>query len=180
MSTIKISETKEYVSVSETTTKINVVESSPIKTSLIIANSNSIVNVNIARTDLVSVVSRGPAGPAGSSFLLKECGEILQANRVVYSLDNKIYTASSNNPTVLGRLVGITLSSGIVSSIIPVQNKEVFTNTNWNFIISSPVFLGINGELTQDSNQDILYPIGNVIDTNKILINIGYPIVRRL
>jgi hypothetical protein len=178
MSTIQILETKESVSIQETNTKVSVVSNTSINTTINITNTPTQVNVPISKVDIIHVVERGLSGPAGSTVITKECGEILQANRVVYMLNNKLYMASSNNDVCIGRLFGITTQSGIVNQIIQVQNKDVFTNLNWNFTLNAPVFLGLNGEVTQDPNQQILYPIGNTVDTNKISINIGYPIRR--
>jgi hypothetical protein len=177
---IKINEIKQYIKINEDKTNLKVTESTNTKASLKLFSSVTQVSVIERITDTIKIVARGPAGPSSSSVFFMYAGQDLPAKKLVYSVDNKVYLASSDNINIIGRLVGITVTSALVNQQVEVQTTSIISNDTWNLSSPGLAFLGLNGDISQNGNQYILYPIGRIISNNTIFIDIGAPLLRNI
>jgi hypothetical protein len=78
------------------------------------------------------------------------------------------------------RVIGVTLNAGLQGASIDVANGQEIIEPSWNWDVNLPVFLGLNGALTQVVPT---YPtsvfslmIGMPTSTTSIFVSIGSPI----
>jgi hypothetical protein len=92
---------------------------------------------------------------------------------------NQLQRCSSTNLADLNTLIGLAKQTGNIGSMVTVAEDEFMTNTSWTWIPNKPVFLGINGTLTQ-SLIGVLFvqQVGVALTPTKIVIRISQPIKR--
>ncbi len=100
---------------------------------------------------------------------------VIQAFSAVSILGGGIAPANiSANPIQYAS--GIALTSGQAGATVQVATAGVVTNTQtgvggWNFVINQPVFIAVDGSLTQTANQSAHnIPIGVAISATAILL----------
>ena len=99
-------------------------------------------------------------------------------NVVKMNDDGKVVKASYLDLVDKERIVGIILDSGNMNDIINIQSFGRLSNDLWNWDTTKPIFLGDNGQITQDvPSSGFLLRLGNVISSDEILINISIPII---
>lgn len=125
----------------------------------------------------------GVGSGGGISLEVFKSGNIngIGGHRIVY-LDNNSSLQYATNLDILNirRIIGITTNSAAIGGDITVQKTGEITEPSWRFDLSSPIYLGSNGTLTQ------VYPtfpslacvvIGFPIRSDTIYINIEKPII---
>jgi len=94
----------------------------------------------------------GPAGPAGqdAAVLSRKCLSNISAGRAVWfsGVDGIAY-ASYDNPSNKQLPIGISTQAGTTDTYINVRVKGQITDGSWNWTIGLPIFVGLNGLLTQ-------------------------------
>lgn len=86
----------------------------------------------------------GGGGSADETFTAETPIDAYKA--VTVNSTGQAVLASSDNVAHQDRVVGITTTSG---SVVTVKSSGSLTNAQWNWVVNNPVFLGLNGELTQ-------------------------------
>ena len=80
---------------------------------------------------------------------------------------------SASNLTHIYGLIGLAKQNGNTGEVITIAEDEFFTNSSWNWLPDKPVFLGINGALTQDlTGLLFIQQVGTALSPTKIVIRI--------
>lgn len=160
-------------------TKVRLLETQNIVT---VINSSQVPTIAKLQEALITTVSSGitgPRGPSGGETLQKYALSIISGHKVVISSgNNEISYASNNVRDHQFRVVGITLNSANVGFPIEVRQFGEITEPSWNFVVG-PVFLGVNGELTQVppvSPAVFSLIMGYALSPTTINVNIQSPI----
>jgi hypothetical protein len=87
------------------------------------------------------------ANPNQESFI---CETNIIGHRAVMVSDNGMLVyATTDNLSVINRYIGITTQSANALDFVNVTVNGKITEPSWNWIVGSPIFLGLNGVLTQ-------------------------------
>lgn len=94
--------------------------------------------------------ARGLPGPPGSGGVSLIAGATMGGHRVVQSIANVglVYASADQLADAL-RLVGVIQSAVNVGDEVTVTTNGEITESSWNWDIGKPVYLGLNGLLTQ-------------------------------
>ena len=94
--------------------------------------------------------ARGPAGPPGGGGVSMIAGATLGGHRVVQTIANVglMYASADQREDAL-RLVGVITSSVAAGEDVTVVTNGEVEEASWNWDTSKPVYLGLNGLLTQ-------------------------------
>lgn len=121
-----------------------------------------------------------PPIPAIETEIRLPCAEmIVEGYGVKTNNLNQLERCSAGNVLHLNTLIGLAKQTGNIGEIITVAEDEFMTNSAWNWLPDKPVFLGINGALTQ-SLSGLLYlqQVGVALSPTKLVIRISQPIKR--
>lgn len=122
--------------------------------------------------------SQGIPGPAGGSIIQKEAGEILSGHRAVRISNNLVYYCDATNINHVGTVVGVTTSAATVGSIVNIQMLGNLIESGWGWN-ESAVFVGINGQLTQDlTGMLFVQQIGVAVSSTELNINPQLAVLR--
>ena len=113
----------------------------------------------VVSEDVISLVSEAVQGPQGIQGIQGPAGSIsatyvastsLSGHRIV-TLNSTGQATYANNNVQLdsNRLVGMTTGAVIGGGIATVQSMGELTEPGWSWDVSLPVYLGIDGLLTQ-------------------------------
>ena len=146
--------------------------------------SNDKYNV-IVETDTVNTITsggeQGPAGPPGDSinYVNIIAGQDLSGHRVVCTNNiGRVIYADSGISTTADRIVGITTSASLNGTVAEVQMVGVLEEPSWNWDVTIPLYIGVNGYITQTPpSSGYLYSIGFAMTPTKIFINKQPPII---
>jgi len=139
---------------------------------------------------IVSDAIQGPPGAVGErgesgisaplSFLYQTAGAISGHRIVLLNDGGKVDYASSGSATHAQRIVGMTTHAAIQGDSINVQKFGDVTEPSWNWQTDKPVYLGIDGVLTQSvplaPESKFSVVVGFPISATTLFINIGIPI----
>lgn len=93
--------------------------------------------------------------------------------------DGRVLYANQTDTSKGFSVLGITLNSAIENGAVQVQRDGPITFSGWSWAPDLPVFLGLNGELTQTPPATgVLIVIGNAATPTSITIRIGAPLYR--
>jgi hypothetical protein len=97
---------------------------------------------------------------------------VISALRMVSAI-NGAYIYANPNDVSAGSIAGIAMQSVNIGQILtPVINQPV-TDQSWNWVRGSPVFLGVDGTLTQTPPVvGYLVAVARVLSTNTLFIEI--------
>lgn len=142
---------------------------------------NVIVNT-VTQLDQAQVATPGPQGPPGTSSIPTVDGtaaEAINTGAVLASTAGGWSNADADNPLLASVIVGVALNSGLLGAPITAQTQGNYDNPNMNLTPGLPVYLGLNGGMTQAVNVgSILRQIGVALLPTRMLIQIGTPIQR--
>lgn len=125
---------------------------------------------------------RGVVGTQGipgmQQYLTVLAGENLGGNRVVYIADGRAFYADSDNLTCSNASVGITNGAAVLDDIINIQTSGYMQEPSWKWSTNLPLFLGVNGLLTQTMpTTGFSQIIGIVTSSIEIIIQIQPSII---
>lgn len=135
----------------------------------------SIVTEQEIREHVVSGGVQGPPGIPGAStqFEYHLAGATLGGNRAV-TLNSAGYLVYPDVSQPNSWCLGVTKHSAVPGELVQVQILGTYMEPGWNWVVGDPVFLGINGVLTQvvpTIGQFIV--VGTAITPTGIFININ-------
>jgi len=103
--------------------------------------------------EIIEVAEQGPPGPPGAdgaSTLRLIAGAALGGHRaVLLDADSQAQYASADDPDHFGRVVGITTGAAVSGAPVDVLRGGELVEPGWAWAPGLPVYLGINGVLTQ-------------------------------
>jgi hypothetical protein len=114
-----------------------------------------------------------PTGTVNNSAIF-EAGEIVSALKVIrISALGRAVKASSANLADINRAIAVAVTAAIQGqNLISVTAGEI-ENAFWNWMPSAPIFLGLDGTLTQTPpDSGFLQIIGNAETATKMKVNI--------
>lgn len=116
------------------------------------------------------------SGGAGANVIAKTAGETLGGHRVVWiNDDDKVYYASAANATA-ERVAGLTTGAANAGTGATIQPLGEMIEGSWNWI-PGPVYLGLNGVLTQTPPlTGALIEVGVATTPTRLIIRIGEPV----
>jgi hypothetical protein len=91
----------------------------------------------------------GAALPQSGTFFAAPAAINMSGHRAVIQTNNGLDYASNDNPIHSLELVGVSLNAAIIGGTVNVVVLGNITEPSWNWIPNQPVFLGLNGYLTQ-------------------------------
>jgi hypothetical protein len=124
---------------------------------------------------------QGPPGTDGGSSLAAYSNVPIGGHRFVY-LDNAENAQYASNEVLANAntVLGMTAGAANAGYMINVIRSGEITEPTWNWTLNAPVFLGINGLLTQTQPESpALFSliVGFPITATKLFVSIREPIV---
>ena len=172
--------------------QITVVETT--ETIVVTETPTQVVEVIQPLRDIVEVNARGPQGPKGdkgdkgdagdsNTIVTMVAGSALGGHRIVaqspIANDTVIYADASNSAHA-NLVFGMTLNAASEGGNIDVAVTGEFSEPSWTWSLGQPIFLGLNGTLTQtvptSSIADFSLVVGFPITPTKMFVNIREPI----
>jgi hypothetical protein len=98
---------------------------------------------------------------------------------VILNAQGQLEVAKASNPNHSDSFLGLNLFSTPINLTATIRNYGLVSNDNWNWELNKPIFLGINGDLTQtiDNGISFLLHIAKPITDKSIFILQNNPII---
>jgi hypothetical protein len=93
----------------------------------------------------------GPAGSGGGISLTADTA--LGGHKLVACIDAELIYADNRQLSHASQFVGMTTHAADAGSPIQIINFGEFEEPTWNWTLGQPIYLGINGQLTQVEPQ---------------------------
>lgn len=169
--------------------QITVVETT--ETIVVTETPTQIVEVIQPVRDIVEVNARGPQGPKGdkgdagdsNTVVTMTAGSALGGHRIVAQSptnNNTVVYADASNSAHANLVFGMTLNAASSGGSVDVAVCGEFTEPTWNWTLGLPIFLSVDGTLTQtaptSSVADFSLVVGFPITPTKLFVNIREPI----
>lgn len=125
---------------------------------------------------------KGDPGVAGSVSFLYQASTPMSGHKIVM-LDGygKLAYASSYNLEHAQRVIGITTNAASIEGDVSVLSVGEITEPSWNWQPNIPIYLGLDGSLTQEQpsmpGSKFSMVVGFPITDTTMFLNIGYPII---
>lgn len=118
---------------------------------------------------------QGPPGPAGGTTAATIAGEALGGHRAIYisAGEARYATAADDSAAVVA---GITTGAAGVGDAVEYQLSGELTEPSWNWTPELPVFLGLNGQLTQTPpTAGAIVELGIALTPQTIIVRVQRP-----
>ena len=115
-----------------------------------------------------------------SVIVEKVAGSTIGSHKIVkLGSDGLLYYASCDNLSDVDKIVGLSLNSANYGEAVKVLVFGRISDTSFNFDTEKPIFLGINGQIVQETPQSALFiqRIGKVLRSEEIIIDLDEPII---
>lgn len=76
---------------------------------------------------------------------------------VILNAQKQLEVAKAGNLTHSDSFLGLNLVSTPINLTATVRTHGLVTNENWNWELNKPIFLGVNGDLTQEIDNGIVF-----------------------
>ena len=126
----------------------------------------------------------GPAGPPGApggvTVSYPAAASPIGGHRAcLINSNGQVEYASADNPAHLNMLLGVSTGAAIAGDPVNIQAGGELQEPSWNWTLGLPIFLGINGLLTQSvpTFPSFMQVIGMPVTPSKIYIRIQPPIL---
>lgn len=100
---------------------------------------------------------------------------------VILTNDGTVAIASADDITSATRVIGITVNAADINTQVLIQTQEELDDPSWFWDMSHPVYLGLNGVLTQvpptSPGSAFSMVVGFPITSTSLFINLREPIV---
>lgn len=92
----------------------------------------------------------GMPGPAGGSAMNFTATTAIGGHRLLaLNAANQVVYASNDSLGTAQKIIGISLNAAIPGGLLNVMRSGEVIESSWNWITTLPVYLGVNGLLTQ-------------------------------
>lgn len=136
---------------------------------------------------IVIVGTQGPPGLPGLPGASADgetvfAAAALSGQRIVVlnSVGKAIY-ASADTPAHIGRVIGLTKNAVSADEQVSIKTQGIIEHNGWNWVIGQPIYLGINGNLTQTPplpGVGFLQILGTAITATSMMVRLQTPIRR--
>lgn len=158
---------------------------------LLEVDNEEFILVEESTIEILETVEQGPVGPKGDkgdpgvagtvAFVYPAAYAISGHKIVLINNTGKAEYGSSDTIEHANRLVGMTTNAALQNESLNILSVGEVTEPSWNWQLDKPVYLGLNGNLTQ---VEPVYPtnrfsvvVGFPITATTLFLNIGYPII---
>jgi hypothetical protein len=118
----------------------------------------------------------GPPGPAGGASVTKTAAEAVSGHRAVKAVGDQVAYASADVAGDAELVLGVTVGAAIAGAPATVQTVGEMVEGSWAWTVG-PVFLGLNGLLTQTPPAAaFVRQIGVAVASDRLLIDLRPPI----
>ena len=120
-----------------------------------------------------------PRGQDGASSFVVSLNAPIGGQRVVYLDSNgNLQYASNDLAASMNTVFGVTLAAGIAGGTVRVLKAGFVEDPSWSFTLGIPVFLGVNGTLTQTPPSNTVFSliVGFPVTTTKLFVSFREPI----
>lgn len=117
---------------------------------------------------------------AGNNDVFYLASENLPLNcPVILNAQKQLEVAKASNLTHSDSFLGLNLFSTPINLTATIRNYGLVENENWNWELNKPIFLGVNGDLTQEIDNGIVFllHIAKPITDKSIFILQNNPII---
>lgn len=117
----------------------------------------------------------GPAGPPGSSVAVSYTTATPISGHMAITLnsDGEAIYADASNPDHRA-VVGVTTNAANTGDQVQVITSGTLDHAGWTFTVGSPVFLGVNGALTQTLPMGAVFSKVLGVATTSTRINLDF------
>lgn len=121
---------------------------------------------------------QGDPGPPGAVVVQYTAGEALGGHRIVILDDSPLAFYASNNVLAhANKILGMTTGAVAIDDLATIQTSGEVTEPSWAWVLNTPIWLGVNGLLTQTApTSGFSLIVGFPITSTKILIRLREPI----
>lgn len=114
-----------------------------------------------------------------SNDLVLRSSTALSVGDVVVDIDGFAVKASVAEPENRSKVVGLVSKTVVAGKLVRVANNELLENNSWSFVPEAPVFLGLNGEVTQQPFLGtFVLQLGHAVTPTKIFVRVGISVLR--
>ena len=121
----------------------------------------------------------GPAGAAGGAGADYIAASPLSGHQVIAidSAGQAIYASSDNAAHAL-RIAGVSVAAAAAAAPVTVMSAGLIEHGGWSWTPGQPVFVGLNGVLTQTLPPTSVYSrvIGQAVGATRLLVDLQPPI----
>lgn len=118
----------------------------------------------------------GPTGPPGSGAVAFDftCTTAIESLRaVMVNDDGELTYPSSSSVITAGRCIGVTRTGAGIGEDAEIIPAGAFSSILWNWNINQPVFIGIDGALTQNlPTTGYVQEVGTAYSSTGLIVNI--------
>ncbi len=137
---------------------------------------------------ILQLPDQGPAGPMGPPGVsggdtgrvtqVWIAGEPLGGHRVVYANEGSAFYASADNADTAMQIAGITTHAAAMGGDIQVQSAGPLTEPSWDWDVTKPIFLGLNGLMTQTVNMawNFIRIVGYPTGLHSMMVSLEEPV----
>ena len=132
---------------------------------------------------LLTLGQQGPAGPPGPSAQVTQrvAPSPIGGQRILVGIAGSIAYASNANLTHMGKVLGISVNAASTGQLVDIHESGEITDSSWTWAIDQPMYLGINGLMTQvppaAGSALFLQVLGFSVSTTKVFFRPFQPIV---
>lgn len=144
-------------------------------------HNNAVVIESPETLTVLSGGSQGPPGIPGSAFTYEVAvaGSTLGGHRMVTTdAQGKLIYADSSIPGHANKVMGMVINASTLDDVVNVYTTGTITEMSWSWDIDEPLYLSINGQLTQTPpTTGFLLIVGFAVTSTKIFIDLVTPII---
>lgn len=132
-----------------------------------------VVNDSISVVDVSNVIVRET-----EAIELYTAGENINAHRIVYLKNEKLFHASNDDLNSFNTVIGMSLNAANLGDVVRIKRFGVIEQTSWGLQENSFYYLGLNGLITKDANKngEFIQSIGFAQTNEKLNLDIKLPI----
>lgn len=124
----------------------------------------------------------GIEGPSGAlAFNYPAAYPISGHRAVMLNAAGELVYASAGVLANADRVLGVTLNAAAAGDVVKVQRSGEVTEPSWSWSPDSPIYLGLDGVLTQTPpappGSRFSLVIGVPLSPTTVFLNVGFPIV---
>jgi hypothetical protein len=128
---------------------------------------------------ITSTVGRGQGIGAPDALRYAAGGTIAAYTAVGPNAAGQLITCSADTLSDALRVQGVSLGAGVSGGGVNVKAAGLVENAAWAFTPDQPVFVGLNGALTQSLPVSAVFSrvVGVAVGATRLLVNLQPPII---
>jgi len=148
---------------------------------LVDSQTETVVDTTEVLTILRECGEQGPPGPAGQpgeASVQFPAGEAIGGHRAVRLIAGRVYYADNTELTGANVLLGVSKGAAVEDALVTIQTLGLMTEPSWAWAPDQPVFVGVNGLLTQAVPvAGFSLMVGFATSPTQIFIGLKMPII---